>query len=719
MRAFRAIKSLGKALVQGVLEHTGSQVGFGGATPTSVPKGATSDLKDLLVALGLIADSGASPLDLDGGKVSAGDVEASGELAHTGSNVGLGGATPTAVPKSATSDLKDVLVAIGLLTDAGASPLDLDGGKLTAGDLAASGEIAHTGSSVGFGSATPTSVPASNTTDLKDLLVALGLLTDGGATPTDLDGGKLTAGDLTTSGELAHTGSTAGLGGATPTAIPKAATYDLKDALVDLGLVTDGGATPLDLDDGKASVGDLEVKEGAWFDVRAYGAVGDGTTDDTAAIQAAIDAAIDSTNAQGIVFFPAGQYKITSPITISTVSGLIIQGSGGTVASSASGTVLQWEGNDDTLHMFELPDIRECQFRNFQVRCSASGGVPTIDSIFHLTNEGGSVAPSGNYWEHVRIEGQDGGCHTGWFFDGSGAGGNANNDLNVFYKCEVRNYTEEAWHIGHTQSKSHTFYNCSFNGGSTGTYGIRSSGSYRWYGNAGGGSLSGAAFEQEQVVDNILIDGFNLEGCDRLFNHSSASSGRCAVTISNGRFATDALNVDGRVIFKNTPGPLIVSGNVFSADNPAEVRHAYGGSAPGASLVVIGNAFAGNSATDVAFSVKEGDGNSQILAYANSFESGGATGVGLIADGDATPNVQGNHLFKTQNTGATTITDFDNGHYGQEITVIIDDGNTTIDFTGTNLKGNGGADWSPSAGDHMTCVYDGTSWYCNISDNTA
>lgn len=93
-----------------------------------------------------------------------------------------------------------------------------------------------------------------------------------------------------------------------------------------------------------------------------------------------------------------------------------------------------------------------------------------------------------------------------------------------------------------------------------------------------------------------------------------------------------------------------------------------------------------------------------------------------FVDGDATPSIltsNDNTLFKTANTGSTTITDFDDGYAGQSIDVIIGDANTTIDFTASGLKGNVGANWSPTTGDHMTCVYDGTDWYCTVSDNTA
>jgi hypothetical protein len=62
------------------------------------------------------------------------------------------------------------------------------------------------------------------------------------------------------------------------------------------------------------NVGDLVVKDSPWVDVRAHGAVGDGTTDDTASIQAAIDAA----SAGSTILFPtpSSDYKITSAITV-------------------------------------------------------------------------------------------------------------------------------------------------------------------------------------------------------------------------------------------------------------------------------------------------------------------------------------------------------------------------------------------------------------------
>ena len=83
------------------------------------------------------------------------------------------------------------------------------------------------------------------------------------------------------------------------------------------------------------------------FNVRDYGAVGNGTTDDTAAIQAAIDAAITAGNVQsvvrmgqGTVFIPPGTYKITSPgLKIWSVMGFHMRGTGRGSVLKPSGTL--------------------------------------------------------------------------------------------------------------------------------------------------------------------------------------------------------------------------------------------------------------------------------------------------------------------------------------------------------------------------------------------
>lgn len=82
----------------------------------------------------------------------------------------------------------------------------------------------------------------------------------------------------------------------------------------------------------------------ARFNVQKYGTVGDGTHDDTAAIQAAINAAQGFGG--GIVVLPPGKYKVTSPLSV-TAGNVKLQGFGeGAVhpSSVTPATSLWWTG---------------------------------------------------------------------------------------------------------------------------------------------------------------------------------------------------------------------------------------------------------------------------------------------------------------------------------------------------------------------------------------
>jgi hypothetical protein len=89
-------------------------------------------------------------------------------------------------------------------------------------------------------------------------------------------------------------------------------------------------------------VTNVEAKLAQTVSVADFGAVGNGTTDDTAAIQAAVDALTEG----GQLFFPPGKYKVSDEIILPSVGALTLQGSGGvdfiagSPVPSGSGTYL-------------------------------------------------------------------------------------------------------------------------------------------------------------------------------------------------------------------------------------------------------------------------------------------------------------------------------------------------------------------------------------------
>jgi len=102
------------------------------------------------------------------------------------------------------------------------------------------------------------------------------------------------------------------------------------------------------------------VAFGATLNVKDFGALGNGETDDTAAIQKAIDAASLSTG--GELLIPAGDYLISKTLRIEKTTGLIIRGEGNSHwrlqnvygrQSRNSSTTLYWGGEPGGV-MFDI-----------------------------------------------------------------------------------------------------------------------------------------------------------------------------------------------------------------------------------------------------------------------------------------------------------------------------------------------------------------------------
>lgn len=154
--------------------------------------------------------------------------------------------------------------------------------------------------------------------------------------------------------------------------------------------------------------------------VKDYGAVGDGVTDDTAAIQAAVDTGLD-------VFFPQGRYIITSTITVNTrgqaLYGTLSAPGKEDITSTDHGSVLEFSIDDAATDDMFLVTLSQVSFVNLKfigdsgstndtaIRFQKDSNTDDVDSVvkecgfnnwkYGIYNTGRALTATGNTFSIV------------------------------------------------------------------------------------------------------------------------------------------------------------------------------------------------------------------------------------------------------------------------------------------------------------------------------
>jgi hypothetical protein len=218
---------------------------------------------------------------------------------------------------------------------------------------------------------------------------------------------------------------------------------------------------PMFIQDGAGAVErDIVEKQKEIVSVKDFGAVGDGVTDDTAAIQAAI-------NVGGVVRLPSGTYQISAALIVGGGVHLIGDGVDNTTISAATNTfnAIEVQSNARLLSVRSLTII-------------SAEGVGAANSGIHANESNGGAEQTysdlkisafkygmkvGQIWwlntlENVRFNSCD------FSFHGSASGGQSIN--NVFFKCYSNQPITTGFHL--VGFKNTVFYSCNFGGiGST------------------------------------------------------------------------------------------------------------------------------------------------------------------------------------------------------------------------------------------------------------
>lgn len=162
--------------------------------------------------------------------------------------------------------------------------------------------------------------------------------------------------------------------------------------------------------DGKVTKGDIVVN------VKDYGAVGDGVTDDTAAIQSAISSTANR------IYFPQGTYKISSSINLNSASGKTLTGAGmwnTTIVPSATVAIAVLLGTSSGTTNLTIQDIG--------INGSWVSGAPAIKGV-QISN-GDKII-----FERVKITNV---AQSGILLQGFGANGGVSNA--TIRGCEISN----------------------------------------------------------------------------------------------------------------------------------------------------------------------------------------------------------------------------------------------------------------------------------------
>lgn len=129
------------------------------------------------------------------------------------------------------------------------------------------------------------------------------------------------------------------------------------------------------------------------FNVKNYGAKGDGVTTDTTAIQKAIDAA-DAINGKAVVLFPRGTY-LTATVTLgSTCADITMRGEGAVIKRTGS----------TTTGTFYLLDCDRCVVEHLEFDGNQNqGSSASTNSLIHINGTSGGGAAEDNKIRHCYL----------------------------------------------------------------------------------------------------------------------------------------------------------------------------------------------------------------------------------------------------------------------------------------------------------------------------
>lgn len=507
----------------------------------------------------------------------------------------------------------------------------------------------------------------------------------------------------------------------------------------------------------------------AWYadnmvvNVLAWGAKGDGVTDDRVAIQQAINS-VAATG--GAVYFPTGTYLVASgPIKLlqqvslrgagrvssilystSTSNDIVrIYGSDTGISdmrirgpnSAGAGIGIRCNGQDSLgasflVHDINLENLDILETASWGINLAAQSGYEIYST--YITNivqtsalSGGGLSFGGNSASAPSLIVQ-GSTIDGPGFSTFGATPLSMGAVHInvannctFVQCiiEPTNTTGVSILTG----QGITFRDCQFTyfkGADSGNPFFTSSGFTNLTIDACRYIALGTANGPRIIkTDTGAGSGLSVRFTNNYTSSSEAASHTDDIYLAN---AQDLCFVFGNIFGGNAARQMVVYNNAAGAQRQAinDFSLAIPNGNPGYSTphLLLGSTHLWKNATTGQFYFNEEFGGGAPGFPVNDTDIGtngggflmAARTQGTLTNNSATPSVAGLNYWLCTYTGATNVTNFTNGISGQELTIIFTTANATIK-NGATIALFGAADFVSSANDVLTLVYNGTVWY--------
>jgi len=295
---------------------------------------------------------------------------------------------------------------------------------------------------------------------------------------------------------------------------------------------------------GKVGKGDLVLN------VKDYGAVGNGTADDAAAIQAAIDASVGGTVAGGAavtrsavkpVYLPRGTYKITAPLKVYSVAGFHLFGDGEETFLSVSGALT---------YALDINGSYVGQFRDFTIKGATATDTVTSAIGMNWDNTLSSRSTTGNTLRNIMVRNLK---YVNAFALGDATAGRQMDNVQVDH-C----FAQGQWTAGETTWWQVGFMSGNGTSGNVLNHGYNdchpSANRYNYSANGTnvniiGGDVGAAEVDVRHVgAHHVNLQGIRSEQSQRLFEQAGGASYPSVVALRDILFEAGMLNADGRFI---------------------------------------------------------------------------------------------------------------------------------------------------------------------------